>query len=253
MTRQSSSYSSSLDSKKHNRNGFCGRWSLRGHVQEGAEKLWRYGRLGCKRWTCPRCGPKKFKRLRRAIINKAQEHDLSRMLTLTLNPSSCSSEQSIPYIRECWNKFRTSLKRHSGSSIAFITILELQKSGYAHLHILVDRYIAQEWISEAWQAVGGGKIVDIRRRDIHRLAAYLSKYLTKDILSADFKKRVRRYTTSRTIVLFVKSGNRTWKRVKLSIEFLYQKCRGFLPGTTHDAEGTLQWFQFSAQTSWPPI
>jgi len=259
MTQVSSSYSSlsspssSLDSKKHNRNGFCGRWSLRGHVQEGEEKHWRYGRLGCKRWTCPRCGPKKASRLRRAIINKAQENDLSRVLTLTLNPSSCLPEESIPYIKECWSKFRTSLKRHSGRSIAFITILELQKSGYAHLHILVDRYIAQQWISVAWQAVGGGKIVDIRRVDIHRIAPYLSKYLTKSILLTDFIKRVRRYTTSRTILLFVKSGNGTWGLVKAPIEFLYHQCRGLLLVTTHDAEDLLQGFQLSAQTSRPPI
>ena len=101
MTRLSSSYSSSLDSKKHNRNSFCGRWSLRGHVLENEQKHWRYGRLGCKCWTCPRCGPKKAKRLRRAIIGTAQEKDLSRILTLTLDPSACSPEQSIPYIRQC--------------------------------------------------------------------------------------------------------------------------------------------------------
>lgn len=248
-----SSCSSSLDSKKHNRNGFCGRWSLRGHVQEGEEKHWRYGRLGCKRWTCPRCGPKKAKRLRRAIINKAQEKDLSRVLTLTLDPSSCSPEQSITYIRQCWNKFRTSLKRHSGLSIAFITILELQRSGYAHLHILVDRYIAQQWISVAWQAVGGGKIVDIRRVDIHRVAPYLSKYLTKDLLLTDFKQRVRRYTTSRDIVLFVKSSTGAWALLKAPIEFLYHQCRGLLLGITHDAEDMLQGFQLLAQTSRPPV
>ncbi|TSA03642.1 MAG: hypothetical protein D4R81_03085 [Nitrospiraceae bacterium] len=174
-------------------------------------------------------------------------------MTLTLNPSSCSPEESVPYIRECWNKFRTSLKRHSGRSIAFITILELQKSGYAHLHILVDRYIAQQWISVAWQAVGGGRIVDIRRRDIHRIAAYLSKYLTKDILLTDFKKRVRRYTTSRTIVLFVKSSNGTWALLKAPIEFLYHQCRGLLLEITHDAEDVLQRFQLLAQTSRPPV
>ena len=253
MTRLSSSYSSSLDSKKHNRNSFCGRWSLRGHIQESEQKHWRYGRLGCKRWTCPRCGPKKAKRLRRAIIGTAQEKDLSRVLTLTLDPSVCSPEQSIPYIRQCWNKFRTSLRRHSGLHIAFITILELQQSGYAHLHILVDRYIAQDWISMAWQAVGGGRIVDIRRVDIHRIAPYLSKYLTKDLLLTDFKTRVRRYTTSRDIRLFVKSNIGTWGIIKLSIELLYQECRGLLPGTTHDAEGRLEGFQLSAETSRPPI
>lgn len=256
MTQVSSSYSSpssSLDSKKHNRNGFCGRWSLRGHVQEPEEAHWRYGRLGCKRWSCPRCGPKKAKRLRRAIINKAQENDLSRLLTLTLDPSVCSPEESISYIRECWNKFRTSLKRHSGVSIAFITILELQRSGYAHLHVLIDRYIAQQWISKSWQAVGGGKIVDVRRVDIHRVASYLSKYLTKGLLLARFKAGQRRYTTSKRMNLFVKSVNGTWVLLKAPIEFLHHQCREFLLGTIHDAEGVLLEFHLPAQTSRPPV
>lgn len=253
MNQVSSSCSSSLDSKKHNRNGFCGRWSLRGHIKEGSKEYWRYQRLGCKRWTCPSCGPKKAKRLRRAIITTAQGKDLSRVLTLTLDPSSCAPEHSISYIRQCWNKFRTSLKRHSGLSISFITILELQRSGYAHLHILIDRYIRQEWISVAWQAVGGGKIVDVRRVDIHRIAPYLSKYLTKDLLLADFKKRVRRYTTSRDIVLFVKSSSGTWALLKSPLEFIHYQCRSFPLATAQDADGVLLWVQFLVQAPRPPL
>ena len=105
----------------------------------------------------------------------------------------------------------------------------------------------------AWQAVGGGKIVDIRRVDIHRIAPYLAKYLTKDLLLTEFKTRVRRYTTSRDIALFVKANTGTWRVIKLPIEVLYQECRGMFPGTTRDAEGTLEGFHLSAQTSWPPI
>jgi hypothetical protein len=40
----------------------------------------------------------------------------------------------------------------------------------------------EAWISQAWQSVGGCRIVDIRLVDIHRVGAYLSKYLTKDLL-----------------------------------------------------------------------
>lgn len=241
-----SSCSSSLDSKKPNRNGFCGRWSLSGPVPEGDTKRRQYGRLGCKRWTCPRCGPKKANRLQRAIIASAQGNELCRLLTLTLDPASCQPEDSISYIRECWNKFRTSLKRQSGGSISFITVVELQQSGYAHLHILIDRYIAQDWISTAWQAVGGGKIVDVRRVDIHRIGPYLSKYLTKDVLLGDFKTRQRRYTTSRDITLFVKANNGTWTLHKLPLEVLYQLCRREFMGAFHDRDGVLQWFEVSA-------
>ena len=60
------------------------------------------------------------------------------------------------------------------------------------------------WISKSWAALGGGKVVDIRRvYDVHRMSRYLAKYLTKDvILSAP--RGVRRWTTSRGIQLFTK-------------------------------------------------
>jgi hypothetical protein len=243
MTRISSSYSSSLDSKTLNRNKFCGRWSLRGEMHEHKER--HYVRLRCKSWTCPRCGPKKAKRLRRAIMQSAQEKDLSRFLTLTLDPASCQSEDSTPYIRRCWNKFRTYLKRRYGTAVSFITVLELQKSGYAHLHILLDRFIPQAWISEAWQAVGGGKIVFIKHVDIHRIAPYLAKYLTKDLFLAGFKKRQRRYTTSRDITLFVTLSSGSWAVLKAPIEFIRRQFSELIVDEGHDADGLLESFRTS--------
>jgi hypothetical protein len=198
------------------------------------------------RWTCPRCGPSKAKRLQRAIISSAQGKELCRLLTLTLDPRSCRPEDSIPYIRGCWNKFRTSLKRQSGGSISFIAVLELQRSGYAHLHILIDRYIEQGWISTAWQAVGGGRIVHVQHVDIHHIGPSLSKYLTKEIFLGDMKARLRRYTTSRDITLFVKPKNGRWTVHKIPLECLYELCRRELTEAFHDGVGVLQWFEASA-------
>lgn len=211
---------------------------MEGRIEEGGQPRWHYARLGCKRWTCPRCGPKKAKRLRKAIIVKATELGLRRFLTLTLNPATCTPEESIVYIRKCWHKFRTSLKRRYGRSITFIAVLELQKSGYAHLHILVDRYMEQRWISEAWQAVGGGRIVDIRLVDIHRIGAYLSKYLTKELLTVALRRRQRRYTTSRNILLFVKSPSGTWAMLRISLDYLHWKAGGALQ-ERREEDGTL--------------
>ncbi|MGC1296688.1 MAG: hypothetical protein WA869_16760 [Alloacidobacterium sp.] len=39
-------------------------------------------------------------------------------------------------------------------------------------------------MSEAWEAVGGGRIVDIKRVDLHRVSRYLSKCLTKQMINA---------------------------------------------------------------------
>ena len=115
------------------------------------------------------------------------------------------------------SKFRVSLRRQfGGKSISYIAVVELQKSGMAHLHVLVGVFISQRWISEAWQGVGGGRIVDIRSVDVHRVDRYISKYLTKDFfLSVPAKKK--RISTSRDIRLFDKRRHEGWSWIRDSI------------------------------------
>ena len=168
---------------------------------------------------------------------------MRRFLTLTLDPRCCQPQESVAYARNCWRKFRTYLQRRHKNSISFIAIVELQKSGYAHLHILLDRYVEQAWLSEAWQAVGGGKIVFIKQVDVHRIAAYLSKYLTKDVLLVNFKPKQRRCTTSRDIQLFQKSEKGVWLLVKLPLDYLHLRAAVRVLSDQRDGDGILDWFE----------
>ena len=215
----------SLDNNKHNRNDRgCGYGCLTGPAFVGTTLAQGYARYRCKSWFCPYCGPKKAWQLRRAIQEWMQHLNLKRLMTLTLDPARIPpGEDPIKYIRNTFNKFRVSLKRKYGESISYISILELQKSGNPHFHILVDRHIPQAWISESWQAVGGGRIVDIRMVDLHRAPYYLTKYLSKQaILSVP--RGVRRYTTSRNIKLF-RGNNRMGNQYVL--EFVDSKSSGW--------------------------
>lgn len=232
-----------LDSYKHNRNNFCGKWSVVGQVDDNGRKYRHIVRLGCKRWTCPVCGPKKAKRLRHAIIQAATRNEMKRFLTLTLDPRHCTAEESVSYIKDCWSKFRVYLNRLNKESIDFIWILERQKSGYAHLHILVDRFIPFLWIQESWQAVGGGKFVNIKKVDIHRVSAYLSKYLTKDIILADYRPGTRRYSTSRSIKLFERVKKGLWELVKQSIDDMRLPAGSPITEIKCDDNGVLQSFR----------
>jgi hypothetical protein len=189
------------------------------------------------------CGPKKARRLRHAIIEAALKHGMRRFLTLTLDPRHCSAEESVEYIKECWSKFRIYLGRLYGKSISFIWILELQKSGYAHLHILVDRYIHFAWIQESWQAVGGGRFVNIKLVDIHSVTAYLSKYLTKEVILADYRPGTRRYSTSRSIKLFVRVTKGDWVVFRQSIDNLMPFDGVPIDEMKCDENGVLQWFR----------
>ncbi len=215
---------SSLDNTEHNRNNSnCGKWTLVGKKDCQGQTKWGFVRVYCKKWSCPCCGPVKAAKLRKAIISNAEEKKMNRLMTLTLNPKICSADESVEHIKLCWNKLRTYLKRKFGKSVSFITILEFHKSGYAHMHILVDKYIEQKWLSETWQALGGGKIVDIKYVDIHRIAHYLSKYLTKQTFLKNYGKN-RRYTTSRNMSLFKKKVAETvwqsWRVLKERIDLL---------------------------------
>jgi hypothetical protein len=167
-------------------------------------------------------------------------------VTLTLDPRACSASESAKYIRDCWAKFRTYLKRHCGASVSFISVLEKHKSGYCHLHVLVDRYLSQEWIREAWMAVGGGKIVDIRFVDMHRVGAYLGKYLTKEVFLGI--KKARRVTSSRDISLFVKREKEgEWELRPVPIEALYLMWEKLSEDVSLSRDGVLLSFEVAVR------
>lgn len=249
---------SSLDNTKHNRNRYaCGTKCVSGKIRESGRWIYLYARLYCKSWHCPRCGPRKAAQLRRAVIVWAIQNKLTKLMSLTLDRSKIPpGTNDIEYLRATWAKFRVYLKRKLGKNVSFIAVLDFQKSGSPHLHILIDTFIPQAWISIAWAALGGGVVVDIRRViDLHRVAGYISRYLTKKaILSSP--KGVRRYTTSRDVKLFY-SNNRLgnqyefpfmpkrrsgWYLIDNHIEHYYRKALFDLLFEEFDEDGSIRFF-----------
>lgn len=199
---------------------WCGTFTMAGPSTQ-SEGQFTYVRHMCKSYSCSVCGPKKLRRARWRIGQEAQGRRLTRLASLTLDPRKIHEGQSpFVYLRETWRKMRVSLARHLGKSIQFIAVVELHKSGIPHLHVLVGAYLPQEWLSAAWQGVGGGKIVDIRYVDVHRVSRYLSKYLTKETL-ADLPSRVRRFSCSKGIVLWSRKPKQLgWGLYKISFDYL---------------------------------
>jgi hypothetical protein len=91
-------------------------------------------------------------------------------------------------------------------------------------------------------------MVFIEQVDIQRIGPYLTKYLTKALFLAGFKKGQRRYTTSRDIALFVKKCSEKWDLVKLPIEIAYQQCSEPIVDEAHDPDGRLEWFRANYPT-----
>jgi hypothetical protein len=178
------------------------------------------------------------------IAQTAERLKLNKLLTLTLDPAKLQGQESTKYINGVFADFRVYLKRRLGYAPDYIRILEYQKNGNAHLHVLLNRYLPQDWVSEAWSSVGGGRIVDIKHVDIHRVSRYLSKYLTKQMLMLA-PKSARRVTTSRTIRLLEKRvGDFAWRMIRVPILRLFDVYRARVTRIQSDAEGFL--FAFDA-------
>lgn len=204
-------------------NSKCGSFTLIGPLK--GKGVWLgHARLFCKSLRCSHCRDKKLRELRSRIAQLSDELKLTKFASLTLDPKKLANpEHSDRYIRECWRKMRVLLQRKFGSSLSFIAVLEYQKSGMAHLHILLGVYIPQQWLSQAWQSIGGGKIVDIRYVDVHRVSAYLATYLAGEKIRhtlALLPLRARIFTTSRGIQLRKKVKKGNWWIVRRSISFL---------------------------------
>lgn len=232
----------------HQYGKWCGRWSAKGRAHDGSHVMYR--RLHCKCWGCPYCGPRKAGRCKHAIIRAAQELGLTRFVTLTLDPKKLNGAEPVAYLRDTFNKFRTYLRRRYGVAPKFIAILEFQKNGNPHLHLLIDRYIEQSWMSAAWSAVGGGPHVDIRRPDVHRISRYLSKYLTKELLlSNNCPKKTRRITVARGISLdaFMRKQRKQhrWELLKHPIGWLLDFKASVASGLEFDENERLIGFQIS--------
>lgn len=220
---------------------YCGRFSLQGDAVDGTET--RYVRLGCRCWGCQRCGPRKAGQYKHLIRNEAERLKLRRFLTLTLDPKKLSGQCPVSYLRDCFAKFRTYLKRKYREAPQYIAVLEFQKNGNPHLHILIDRFVDKRWIESIWQSVGGGQQIDIKLVDLHRVSRYLSKYLTKEML-VSAPKRSRRVTTSRGIKLFRRPERRShiWMVRKIDIEILFRRLEAVARDVCMDQENQIESF-----------
>ena len=191
----------------------CSSYLLVGPADENG--LYPYLKIFCNRYGCSVCGKRKRAKLMYAIRGAIERHKLNVFATLTLDPRNCDAASSAKYIKATWNKHRTYQRRHfQEDTPSFVHILEFQKNGYAHLHVLLSAFIEHAWLKHSWSAVGGGTIVDVRKAN-QDASKYVSKYLTKAL---DISKygRFRRVCTSRDIKLFEKGKNTDFKFLKLS-------------------------------------
>lgn len=248
--------SPSLDNNKHNCNNPCGYMCASGEVIVNDRKVQAFVRMRCKSWNCPICGPRKAYRLSRAMVDWAKTNDLTRFMTLTLDPKKLPLDtDSVTYISKLWCKFRVYLGRKLGKNIQYIAVKEFQKNGRAHLHVLINKYIHWKWIRSSWSRLGGGTHTHIRRtHDVEKEVRYVCKYLTKGMLSVPKKTR---YTTSKGIKLnkqYIHTGQMelfevkkksTWSLMGGGIEDYYYSMAPNIITEEYETDGSLKFFSTS--------
>jgi len=160
----------------------------------------------CKSWSCHCCSWRMRNNLVREVKRLGEERDMTRLMTLTLNPAHFpdyfSDKDLFEHLMKKWNKFRIYLQRKFGK-VDFLWIVERQSNGFPHLHILVGSYIPFQWIKKTWSNIKAGKVADIRYVDAHRVGSYVGKYLTKDSVM-EMPKGQNRYGCSGDIDLNVR-------------------------------------------------
>ena len=85
-----------------------------------------------------------------------------RFFTIT-SPGREDAETTYRELPRRWKRLHERIARRFGR-IEYVTVVEAQKRGAAHLHVVYrGRYIPQPWLSRAAAASGFGPIADIRR------------------------------------------------------------------------------------------
>ena len=161
-------------------------------------------KLSCDSYFCSDCANKKKHKLIRRVKKSLEYKDL-RFLTLTLNQKKYTKDEAYETICHSFNLFIKYLKDNN-YKFNYFKVLEFTKTGYPHLHILLDCFIPVALIRKIWYSITKSYIVFITRLKKHNeVIIYILKYLSK---ASDFENnklfylnRLRRYSYSRNFFL----------------------------------------------------
>ena len=163
---------------------------------------------------------KSVQRSKTQLRHKALMLKVDRMLTLTYAENMKDRDKA--YID--FDKFLKIYKRLTGENLEYVAVTEKQKRGAIHFHIALNKFINVNTIRKCWphgiiqierkaEYIQGGK----NKRNIGRIAGYMSKYLSKDIAEQDLNSK--RYSSSRGIpkpevkTYFIPLGDNTFRLI----------------------------------------
>lgn len=148
------------------------------------------------------------KRAKQAVRLRCKTIAADRMITLTYRENM----QDTARLKRDWDAFRRGMGRHK--QFHYVATVERQARGAFHIHVAVHGRLMYQLVRSIWQRIVGLTVdgkqagqVNVRdphkfgfgKMGAHKLAAYISKYISKDVDAHDLNKK--RYWTSRGIVV----------------------------------------------------
>lgn len=252
--------------------------------EETGERLVR-AVLGCKKWSCPVCGPLNARRLRektkngiKTIMDRIRTHGYRdkyffKFLTLTLPGESFRRAYSLDMaereLKQNFNKLRTAIKKKYGD-FEYIWVCEPQRDGFPHLHVLmIGKNIAgidvKDFIERMWRDNYSMGFVKLNVVDggLEKVIGYITKYMTKGLQAGNKHNHV--YSMSMKlkqvakmempVVTVVEYGRFDYDDDnKIMYSPIYSRASGFDPDKENDflmqrAEEIGNWFL--SQRSYP--
>jgi hypothetical protein len=165
--------------------------------------------IGCNRYSCTVCGKRLQRRLRKYLERVLSDVKALRMWTFTMtNRFAADPQEHYRRFREAWKLFTTNLRRCTALKaeqrrVRFIAVVEAHKSGFWHMHVLVDQYmpyavLALLWEDAAQTVLGTSEHVAscwVTWLPTRAAVRYIVKYVTK--ASAVLQRKQKRWTKSR--------------------------------------------------------
>src|SRR4030042_128148 len=94
----------------------------------------------CKSNYCEVCRPRNLIALRKCLYDSLKHHRW-RLITLTFPDHSADVLEQLVKLYRTFKRFVQRIRRVY-PNIAFVRAIEIHQSGYPHIHVIVDSYIA---------------------------------------------------------------------------------------------------------------
>jgi len=183
----------------------CGKFTIFHAHQDNSLITISRTKSRCKSYTCPTCRRTNYLRLRHRVLANFTKANYTFWTFSKQKPQDLTPKFLHDFLIE-WRLFFNHLRKFY-PKLNFIRILEISPSGQPHFHVLFNQFVSFHTVNRLWKHYTGGCHTQFERVDSHRVAFYITKYVTKasntEISYEDiiFLAGIRRFEASKFLLL----------------------------------------------------